>query len=202
MRRLTLVRHGATAWNAQGRFQGQNDVALSELGREQARALAQRFEGVAFDRIVSSDLARAAETARTIAGERPVVCDERWREFAFGAWEGLTWREIGERYPECAALDVTAVRGYTPPGGETFVAVRARVAEALAELRRSGCDAPLVVSHAGTIHAALDLLLAQPPRVKLAPAAIVTVLFENGDQAKSSVNISTVSTSLGPGRLT
>jgi len=95
-----------------------------------------RLGGIHFDRVVSSDLSRAYETARIIAGETPVERDARWSEFAFGEWEGLTWEEIVERWPAAGEHAHTAAKRYEPPGGETFDAVCDRVAAALRELLR------------------------------------------------------------------
>lgn len=182
MIRLTFVRHGATAWNAAARFQGQTDVPLSDLGREQARGVAERLRGTAFDQLRSSDLSRARETAAIVAPDRDVQTDARWREFDFGRWEGLTWDEIAASDPRYAGTEPADVRIYAPPGGETFADVQRRVRQAIAEIAASGAQTPLVVTHAGAIHAALAVLLAEPPRVKLAPASITTVRFE-GTQA-------------------
>lgn len=108
-----------------------------------------------FDRAVSSDLSRAFETARIIRGKAPVERDPRWREFAFGEWEGLTWEEIAARSPELAGREITAATRYEPPGGESFAAVRERVAQALADLERARYESVLIVTHAGPLHAML-----------------------------------------------
>ncbi|MBD5634335.1 MAG: histidine phosphatase family protein, partial [Candidatus Eremiobacteraeota bacterium] len=114
-----MVRHGRTAWNATGRFQGHTDVPLDEEGRSQARGVARLLEAERFDVAVSSDLVRARETAEIVlgGGPPPVESDPRWREMRFGAWEGLVWNEIVERQPELAARPSTTPRFYTPPGG-------------------------------------------------------------------------------------
>ena len=92
---LTLVRHGQSTSNKSGRWQGQGDCPLSDLGRAQARALASRLHDQVFDRIVASDLARAADTARALA--RAVATDPAWREIDLGRWEGLTRQEVASR---------------------------------------------------------------------------------------------------------
>lgn len=151
-------------WNAQRRFQGQTDVPLSAEGREQARELAEVLAGESFGRIVSSDLARAFETASIIAGSKTVEPDARWREFAFGEWEG---KRVDEIDPGVNA------RQYAPPGGETFAVVRERVKDALDDLRASG-QRSLVVTHAGPLHAMLDVLFPDA-RVVFTPASITQV---------------------------
>jgi probable phosphoglycerate mutase len=98
--RLLLVRHAQSEWNADGRWQGQEDPPLSELGERQAAAAAERVG--AFDAIVASPLERAAHTAAILAeatGVGPVLLDEALMERNAGEWQGLTRAEIEVRYP-------------------------------------------------------------------------------------------------------
>jgi broad specificity phosphatase PhoE len=98
--RVLLVRHGQSEWNADGRWQGQADPPLTDLGRSQAHHAA-RSLGVV-DAIVASDLLRAAETAAILAGELgvgPVVIDPDLRERHAGDWQGLTRVEIEQGWP-------------------------------------------------------------------------------------------------------
>ena len=180
--RLTLVRHGQTDWNLQGRFQGQCEVPLNERGLAQAREIAAALSGEAFDRAVSSDLARAMQTARIIAPRLEIVPEPRWREFHFGRWEGLTWLEIVERWPEAAAAGATDARNYAPEGGETFEQLRNRVSEALDGLRNAQVANALVVTHAGPLHAVLDTLFGQNSAiargVRFSPAGITRIRFD------------------------
>lgn len=101
-RRVLLWRHGRTEWNVAGRVQGQTDIPLDEVGRQQAADAAARLASLAPYRIVSSDLSRAADTARALGRLTgiEVELDPQLRELAFGIREGLTWRESWERYPE------------------------------------------------------------------------------------------------------
>jgi broad specificity phosphatase PhoE len=128
----------------------------------QARALALRFSRDAFTHAFASDLSRALETATIVLSAHPHVklqTEERLREFDFGQWEGLTWPEICARWPEVAERASTSARQYTPPGGERFEDVVARVDAFLRHLRTLGDDARvLAVGHAGTLHAALAAL--------------------------------------------
>lgn len=161
-----LVRHGRTEWNRTKRYQGHTDVALDDVGRDQARAVARDLESVAFDAAVSSDLRRASETARIVLGPRDVgiVADSRWRELAFGVWEGLTWSEIVERYPEVGEASLRD-RFVTPEGGESFEALCLRVRAALDDLRdRYPGRTVLVATHAGPLHAVLEVALGEAAR--------------------------------------
>lgn len=177
-----MVRHGQTEWNRQGRFQGQCEVPLNERGLEQAREIAAALAGEAFDRVVSSDLRRAMQTARIIAPRLEIVSEPRWREFHFGQWEGLTWQEILERWPQASAAGVTDARNYAPEGGETFGQLRNRVGQALDDLRNAQVANALVVTHAGPLHAVLDTLFGQNSAiargVRFSPAGITRIRFD------------------------
>lgn len=132
MRRVIVWRHGQTEHNRGGIYQGQLDAALSDTGHEQAAAAAGPLAARGPSRIVSSDLARASDTAAALAARTGlrVEHDPRLREIHVGRWAGLRHAEVVERYPEVvAALD----RGEDPPRGETGesvadVQVRARAA--------------------------------------------------------------------------
>ena len=92
MVKVVFIRHGETEWNADGRYQGQSDVALSDTGRAQAALLADHFPVEKIDVIYSSDLVRAFDTALAVAGRfgLPVHREPAFREISFGDWEGLT----------------------------------------------------------------------------------------------------------------
>lgn len=177
------MRHGRTAWNAARRFQGQSDIPLSEEGRAQARATAAVLAAAPLDALVSSDLSRALDTARAIAEGRAleVAPDARLREFAFGEWEGLTWDEIVARFPVARDMAFSSVRAYRPTGGERFGEVRERVAAVLDAYRdRAGTVA--FVTHAGALHALLDILVGHEVdlgAVRLTPASITRIAMDS-----------------------
>src|SRR5262249_10521920 len=101
--RLIVVRHGATLHNAEARFTGQANAPLSEHGRTQVQALAERLRTIDFSTVVSSDLLRATQTARQIVAAHPsttLTLDPDLREIALGAWEGLTYADVRDRQPE------------------------------------------------------------------------------------------------------
>jgi broad specificity phosphatase PhoE len=151
MTTLLLVRHGETDWNRTGRWQGHSNTSLNELGRQQARELADSLDGV--DVVYSSDLARAKETAEILA-ERlraEVHFDRRLRERSFGAWEGLTTAEIEERYAELHRR-WQAGEGAGAEDAEPFDAFGRRVNSFLADvLRRHPDETVLVIGHGGSI---------------------------------------------------
>ncbi|MFK5634863.1 MULTISPECIES: histidine phosphatase family protein [unclassified Ornithinimicrobium] len=136
MRRVVVWRHGETAHNAGGIYQGQLDSHLSERGREQARDAAEVLAGRPVARLLSSDLARASDTADALAALTGLVVehDPRLREIHVGRWQGLPHTEVVARFPDVvAALDrgEDAVRGET---GERVADVQVRVRAVFDEL--------------------------------------------------------------------
>ena len=152
MTTLLLVRHGETDWNRDGRWQGGSDTRLNDLGREQARALADELDGN-IDAVYSSDLARARETADIVAAklQLEVRVDPRLRERSFGSWEGLTTLEIEERFAD-SHRRWQAGEGAGADDAEAFEDFSARVNDFLADvLRLHPGENVLVISHGGSI---------------------------------------------------
>ncbi len=168
---LICVRHGRTAWNADKRFQGHADIPLDDEGRAQATALAALLRNERIDTAASSDLSRAAETARIVLGPRdvPLRLDPDWREMQFGDWEGLTWEQILAANPQLDATNETAVKAYTPGGGETFDALCARVERGVERIVAGTPDdgVAFIATHAGPLHALLSVLLGEAGRIAL-----------------------------------
>jgi broad specificity phosphatase PhoE len=181
---LLCVRHGRTAWNADNRFQGHTDVPLDDEGRAQATALAALLRDQRIDAAVSSDLSRAAETARIVLGPRevPLRLDPNWREMRFGDWEGLTWAQIVAANPHLDATGATTVKRYTPGGGESFGELTERVGRAVerisAEVPEDGVA--LVATHAGPLHALLGVLLGDEIKVRFVTASVTRFRRTNG----------------------
>ena len=102
MLEIYLVRHGETPWNNEGRLQGSKDIPLSKRGFKQAERLADRFEGLNFSAIYSSNLKRAEQTAATIARKNnmEVIQKKGFREISMGDWEGRLWEELNQEYPD------------------------------------------------------------------------------------------------------
>jgi broad specificity phosphatase PhoE len=130
---LILTRHGQAA-SADIMLGGQLDVPLTPNGRHEAEALARRLAGVRIDRIVSSPMLRALETAQTVATGRPVEVDERLRELDYGQWEGLTYEEVEARDPALRARWDHDPGSTHSPGGESGEDVAARALSFLVEL--------------------------------------------------------------------
>jgi len=145
--RLILLRHGRTEWNAAGRFQGQADIPLDELGREQARLAAVALGAEQIDQAWSSDLSRAYETARTVAELHglPVRTDPALREIHVGTWEGLTSDEVAEIDPAYGQRYASGEDVRRSATGETTVEVGVRVAAKLAEISVGAADGATVL---------------------------------------------------------
>jgi probable phosphoglycerate mutase len=160
--RIYLVRHGATQMTAEDRFSGATGADLSSDGREQAARLGARIQDDGIAAVYSSPLSRSADTARIISdacGLTPVLREEL-REISHGPWEGLTRREVEERFAgEYAAWEADPFT-YAPPGAESGVAVLARALPVIREIVTAHAGRTvLVVSHKATIRLVLCSLL-------------------------------------------
>jgi broad specificity phosphatase PhoE len=157
-RRVVLLRHGRTAWNAERRFQGQADPPLDEVGRAQAYEVAALIAALRPGLLVSSDAIRAMQTAEVVAeaSALPVVKEPRLRERNLGHWEGLTREDVAERYPDEYA-DWMAGMDVSRRGGETREEVAARAGAAFAELPPVAVT--VLVLHSATAMALTNFLL-------------------------------------------
>lgn len=160
-----LLRHGQTPMSVQKRYAGRSDVPLTDTGIRQATAAAKRLAGAGIDVIVTSPLLRATRTAQEVAAVTgaPVVTDEGFRETDFGAWEGLTFAEVRERWP-AEMRTWLADPEVAPPGGECFADVSTRVTSALHRVLtgRAG-QTILIVSHVTPIKTLVAAALLAPP---------------------------------------
>jgi alpha-ribazole phosphatase len=188
MVRLLLIRHAATAWTAQGRFQGQTDVPLSPHGRRQVTALAQRLMAETLHLLYASDLQRAWETAQAIAAPHAlqVHAEPRVREIAFGRWEGLTYAEIQQQDTQSLAAWERDHLHSAPPGGETLRHMTHRVRAAYASILADGQDKTVgLVAHGGPLQLLLCLALGLPPQAywqfAVSPASLSELcVYEQG----------------------
>lgn len=156
-RRLWLARHGQTAYNLEGRFQGWLPVPLDETGRRQAGELAEVVARLGPAALVCSDIARAQETAAIVAarvGLEPVV-DARFAETETGDWTDRTFAAVIAEDPEGFARFAALDPEWGFPGGESFARQRARVLEGLDDWRSRGIAGHVViVCHGNTIRLA------------------------------------------------
>ncbi len=149
---LYLVRHGQSEGNVAKTFHGHIDYPLTPLGREQARQAAEKLKGVSFTRCVASDLSRAWDTALACVEGRGIVpeCCPGLREQFVGDAEGLTWEEMGQRFPGIREMYISDWSHTTPPGGEPPEEMARRVGACVDEIIRRGEDT-LVVAHNGSL---------------------------------------------------
>lgn len=147
-RRLIVWRHGRTEWNATGRYQGQADIPLDDLGRQQAAAAAKMIKQLQPTAILASDLCRADATAAALAAETglAVVHDQRLREIHVGSWEGLTVEQAREIDPESVEAVAKGIDVRRSPTGELTSEVAARVAEAFGEIVERAENEAVVVA--------------------------------------------------------
>ena len=184
--KLIIIRHGETLWNVEGKKQGQLDSSLTALGIEQAQALAQRLIEESFTVLYSSDLGRAAETARYIADRtnHKVCLDEKLRERNFGIFQGLTDGQIKNEYPAEYHSHLADRVDYVIPDGESLRQFYARVSACLENLTaRTAGQTIVVVTHGGVIDGwfrfIFDLPLEIPRKAKLWNASINCIVHED-----------------------
>jgi probable phosphoglycerate mutase len=169
---IYYIRHGETAWNAAGRLQGVQDVPLNDLGRKQAahagNILADLFARDGRDKssllFVASPLGRARSTMELLRGELKLpaadyALDDRLREIGYGQWEGSTLAEMEVRDPDLFARRQTEKWTVSPPGGESYVQVQARMQDWYASVRSD----TVAVAHGGTARALMVALGLETP---------------------------------------
>lgn len=182
--RIIAIRHGETAWNVDTRIQGQLDIPLNATGRWQASRVAQALAGEPIAAVYASDLLRAWDTALSVgnAAGLPVVTHEGLRERGFGIFQGRTYAEVEQLWPDLALRWRKRDPDFAPEGGESLVQFRERVtatAHALAE-RHPG-EQIVMVGHGGVMdvlyRAATGQSLQAPRTWELGNAAINRLLW-------------------------
>ena len=189
---IVFIRHGETSYNAEGRLQGQRDIALNGKGREQASAVGRSLKKLmpaeisrldAAEAFVASPLNRTCETmelARAAMGLAPgrYRCDPTLVELSFGDWEGLTWPEIEARDPAGLRAREADKWNFVPPGGESYAILCDRLRPWLAA--RDG-DV-FVASHGGVARALMALVAGISPGIATEVSIWQgrAIVFENG----------------------
>lgn len=147
---LYVVRHGQTTYNELGRVQGHIDTPLSDYGKSQARAVALELKGIVFDKIYSSPLSRAYDTAAEINKyhNQEIILDDRLKEFKLGSFEGQLWDKMSEKESEDVLIRTDLF------GGETRLMMCARIKDFLREILSSVSDNCniLLVAHGGVVN--------------------------------------------------
>jgi probable phosphoglycerate mutase len=164
--RILAIRHGQTAWNADGRIQGHTDIGLDAVGNWQAERLAQALADDELQAIYSSDLMRARQTAAPLAARKvlPARADPGLRERGFGEFEGLSFAQIQQRWPDQAEAWRRRDPDFGAHGGEVLREFRHRVVATVDRLARAHRGQSIaLVTHGGV----LDLLYREATRVAL-----------------------------------
>lgn len=182
---FVLLRHGETALTPEKRFSGSGDHELSEVGRRQAEAVAAALAARGtIQAIVSSPLKRCRQTAEAVAARLglDVHIDEGLRETDFGAWEGLTFAEVRERYGDDLDAWLASPKAAPTGGGESFATVARRVAATRDRLvREYRGRTVLVVTHVTPIKTLVRLAIGAPPeslfRMELSAASVSAVAY-------------------------
>ena len=190
--RVFLVRHGATVLSAEDRYAGSVDVALSEEGRAQARALGARLAGEPLAAVYASPMSRAQDTARSIVDGRGVdlVTVPELRETDHGHWEGKTREEIRAGFPDEYPRWERDPFTFAPSSGETGLQVLARALPAfLAIVSRHPDSSVLVVSHKATIRLVVGELLGVElrgyrDRLDMSPCGLNILDVKSGAEAR------------------
>ncbi|QTZ91665.1 bifunctional RNase H/acid phosphatase [Streptomyces auratus] len=190
---FVLLRHGETALTPEKRFSGSGgtDPELSAAGRRQAEATAAALAARGtIQAVVSSPLRRCRETAEAVAARLglEVRIEEGLRETDFGAWEGLTFAEVRERYPEDLDAWLASAKAEPTGGGESFAAVARRVAVARDKLlARYAGRTVLLVTHVTPVKTLVRLALGAPPealfRMELSAASLSAVAYYSDGNA-------------------
>lgn len=160
--KLILVRHAETDWNKESKYQGQKDVNLNATGKSQAEKLGKYLADKKIDVIYSSDLKRASETAGIVNKyhKLQIEKDQRLREISFGDWEGMTYGEIKEVYPDNFRKWFENPVLTAPPAGETLSEFEKRIINIFSEIiEASDGRSVSVFTHGGVIKVYLSYLL-------------------------------------------
>jgi broad specificity phosphatase PhoE len=195
--RLYLVRHGITAWNAEGVYQGQADVPLSDEGREEMRRLGDRLRHVEFGYCYTSTLQRARESAAILLAGRTctVFASADLNEMSYGKWEGLTRQDIRACYPADWDAFMADRENQAPPAGESAADLYRRVrrfAASLAYHQTEGETSILVAAHGGSLRTLIAFYLGlanrDARRLRLENASLSIVEVYAGDAIVSLLN--------------
>jgi broad specificity phosphatase PhoE len=149
MMKIYIVRHGETQWNKEEVFRGRKDISLNETGKKQAERVGLYFSYRHINRIVSSPLARARQTAEAISNIISIAIEtmEELTDFNFGIWEGLPLREVEKRFPADFAIWKTSPEKLRIENGDTLAMVRNRISAGLANITSGQEGAVVIVTH-------------------------------------------------------
>jgi len=163
--KLLLVRHGRTAWHAEGRYAGTADVPLDDVGKQQVARVVERLSSVQFAAIFTSPLSRCHELAVAVAEEhgQEAITDKRLGEIDLGRWDGETFKDILANDGDILKRWTEDPTSITVPGGESLLSVQDRAMEWFAEATSAHPDGIIMASsHGGPIRAIISAVLGLP----------------------------------------
>jgi broad specificity phosphatase PhoE len=186
--KVFLIRHGVTAWHAEGRVLGQRDIPLSQPGIAQAEEAAAALRGVKMAEVLSSPLQRAIQTAEIIGQETgiQIARDPRLIDFQLGKWTGMTYADVAKN--EEYQRFVQQPESERIPGGESLDDIRRRAVAAVDQALRDNAtgDALAIVTHAGIIRVLITHYMGSRPanyhRVRVSPGSISILGFSDDRQ--------------------
>lgn len=190
MKRILLVRHGESEWNAVRRLQGQADIELSARGEQQARALAPMVASFNPDMVLTSDLKRAADTA-ALLGHADAIREPLLREQNVGVWTGVAIAQLMSETPD--AYVGWRAGTFAPENGEIWDQFRTRIGQAIEQALNADAETVLMVCHGGVIRAALDSALGLAPKriIPVGPASLTILAFPKGEARLEVFNATT-----------
>ncbi|MGE5583173.1 MAG: histidine phosphatase family protein [Bacillota bacterium] len=150
---IYLIRHGQTAWNNEGRIQGNVDTDLDSIGQKQADLTGKRLAGQQIDQIFCSDLHRAVQTGEIINKhlQAELIIESGLREIKYGQWEGRQWEDIRAHYPEYVEKWLHDRINLPAPGGESFADLQKRLQGVITRIKNQSSQNVLIISHAGVL---------------------------------------------------
>lgn len=194
--KLFLIRHGQTSWNLEGRYQGNNDIELNQVGIKQAKLAAKYLSRVEFANIYSSPLKRTLYTAEKIKGRRDLETKVRddLKEMNFGKWEGMKFSEINEKYHRDYHNWLEDPYSNGPTDGENFKEITERTTAEIGRIVSENTDGSsvAVVAHGGVILSLLvywlQIPLARWKSIIQRQGAINIVVIDKGYPYISAIN--------------
>ncbi len=152
---IYLLRHGQTEENRKGSYYGDLDISLNSIGINQGNSAKGFFNDIKLDRVYVSHKKRTREMAELVMGqvELEIIQDNRINETNFGDFEGKTYQEIKQLYPEECDLWQNNWMGFVPPNGESYIKLCERVKCFMEEIKKLECDNILLCTHSGVIRA-------------------------------------------------
>ncbi|MDO5725400.1 MAG: histidine phosphatase family protein [Tissierellia bacterium] len=158
--KLYIIRHGETKWNREGRMQGWLDSELTKEAEMKAKNLHEKLKPKRFDKVYSSDLNRAINTAKLVSGfsNEKIIKKRELREIELGKWQGMLFKDIKKEYPKLLDIYFNDSENYNPADSENFCDLYNRINKFLEEIKDLNDKNILIVTHGVTMIAILNII--------------------------------------------